>query len=147
MVFSKSMEFLKMNKEDYSIDIPEPQKGGSIIKLEISPRGTYLVAAIYNDQDHRIQKIVGWNVEEGKNINEENKDIEKGKDIGKEDEYIEKFEGIEQEGEKVEEVKNKKRKPIYVDLQDKTHICVSDDKILAYIGYRGKNTSEFSKYN
>ena len=92
MVFSKSMEFLKMNKEDYSIDIPEPQKGGSIIKLEISPRGTYLVAAIYNDQDHRIQKIVRWNVEdikEGEGIKEENEDAKEGIEI-KESEDIEK---------------------------------------------------------
>jgi len=129
-----------MNKEDYSIDIPEPQKGGSIIKLEISPRGTYLVAAIYNDQDHRIQKIVGWNVEEGKNINEENKDIEKGKDIGKEDEYIEKFECIKQKEDEIN---------VEVELhdKDKVHTCVSDDKILAYIFYRCNNKCEFSKYN
>ena len=129
--------------EGFSIDIsPEPQKGGSISKIEISPKGTYLAATICYDQGHKIQKIVGWNVKdikEGKDIKEDDEDIKK-------DEYKEKFEGIEQEGEKVEEVKNKKRKPIYVDQHDKTHICVSDDKILAYIGYRGKNTSEFSKY-
>ncbi len=130
-----------MTKDHVSIDVSP--KNGSIDKIEISPKGTYLVAAIRNDQDHKIQEIIGWNVKdikEGQDIIEENEDIEK------EDEYIEKFEGIEQEGEKVEEVKNKKRKPIYVDQHDKTHICVSDDKILAYIGYRGKNTSEFSKY-
>src|SRR6266542_1439419 len=134
VVFSKLMEFLKMNKEDYSIDISESQNGGSIIKLEISSRRTYLVAAIYNDQDHRIQKIVRWNVEEGKNINEENKDVEKGKDI-EEDEYIEKFEYIKQKEDEIN---------VEVELhdKDKVHICVSDDKILAYIFYRCNNKCE-----
>jgi len=88
-----------------SIDIPPgPQEGDSVSKIEISPNGTYLVAAICND--HKIKKIVGRNVRVGVDI-----DIEESKDV---------------------------------ELHDKTHICVSDDKILAYIDY---HSDEFSKYN
>ena len=108
-----------MNKDHISIDVSP--KGGSISKIEISPNGTYLVAAIRDDQDHKIQEMVGWNVE----------DIKVGVDIGV-SESIEK------------EIKDIKRWSIYVE-HDNTHICVSDDKILAYIDYHVDYTNEFSK--
>ncbi len=76
-----------MSKEHVSINVPTD---GSISKMEISPNGTYLVAAIC--KDHKIQKIVRWNVEdikEGEGIKEENEDAKEGIEI-KESEDIEK---------------------------------------------------------
>ena len=105
-----------------------PIEGGSISKIEISPNGTYLVAAICN-QDRKIQKIVGWNVE---NIKKENEDKKVVIDI-EENEYIEK---------KFNVIKIWSKHVV-----DNTHICVSDDKILAYIYYHNDKINEFSKYN
>ncbi len=111
-----------MSKDHVSIDIsvsidlsPKIRLGGSISKIEISPDGNYLVAAICGNQDHIIQKIVGWNVKYIKDI------------IGDEYEY-----------------KYEENNPIYVELHDKSHICVSNDRILACIDY---DDNEFSKYN
>ena len=76
-----------MSKEHVSINVPTD---GSISKMEISPNGTYLVAAIC--KDHKIQKIVRQNVEdikEGKGIKKENEDAKEGIEI-KESEDIEK---------------------------------------------------------
>jgi hypothetical protein len=110
-------------------------KGGSISKIEISPKGTYLIAAIL--QNDLFHTIVGWEVE----------DIEKGKDIGWKDEEVE---GIEQEDEQVKDEKDLKRNSIDVELNNKTktHICVSDDKILAYVDDDdGRfHINDFSKY-
>src|SRR6266542_2948049 len=122
--------------EDVSIDLTP--KGGSISKIAISPKGTYLIAAIL--QEDLFHKVVGWNVE----------DIEKGKDIGWKDEGIEIVEGVEQEDDEVKDKKDKKGNSINVELnnQTKTHICVSDDKILAYVDDDdGKfHTNDFSKF-
>jgi len=121
-----------MRPGDYvPIDIP---KGGSIGKIEISPNRTYLIAAVL--QEDLFHTVVGWNV----------KDIEKGKDIGWDDEDIEKV-----KVEEVKDKKDKKRNSIDVELNNKTktHICVSDDKILAYVDHDdGRfHTNDFSKYN
>ncbi|SRR6266542_410975 len=110
---------------------------GPISKIEISPNGTYLVAAICN-QDHKIQEIVGWNVKDDSmekqvifkwNVEEENEDIKVVVDIG--------------ESEDLE----KEVKDIKMCFVDNIHMCVSDDMILAYIYYQNDDTNEFSKYN
>ena len=79
-----------MDKDHFSVDmLPEPQKGDSISKMEISPNGTYLVA-VYK-QDNGFQKIVGWKVDdlgEGEFIDQENLEDEEdpeNEDLGKED--------------------------------------------------------------
>src|SRR5687768_9259325 len=96
-----------MSKEHVPIDIDDvpsiTPQCGPITRIEISPNGNYLVA--YSKQS---STMVGWNVE----------DIEEGKDLDM------------KEGEDLD---TKKNDMIEVKLYDETHICVSDDKILAYI--------------
>ncbi len=135
-------------EEDFTIDVMKGGSIGSIGKIAISPKRTYLIAAVL--QGDLFHTVVGWNV----------KDIEIGKDIGW-DEDIEKVddEDINKVG-KDEEVKVKKDKKdkkdkkinsIDVELNNKTktHICVSDDKILAYVDHDDDSfhTNDFSKYN
>ncbi len=121
-------------EEDFTIDVMKGGSIGSIGKIAISPKRTYLIAAVL--QGDLFHTVVGWNV----------KDIEKGKDIGWDDEDIEKV-----KVEEVKDKKDKKRNSIDVELNNKTktHICVSDDKILAYVDHDdGRfHTNDFSKYN
>ncbi len=107
--------------------------------MEISLNGKYLVT--YSEKD---KKIVSWNVEDIEDIKEgedtkEGED-EEGKDIKEEDikegknaiEIEDTKEGKNATDEKIKEITIKKR--IF-------NICVSNEKILAYI-----NKYEISKY-
>ena len=107
-----------MLPKDYVIDV-NAKKGGVIGKIEISPNGTYLIAVIL--EGDLFHTVVGWNV----------KDIDKGKDLGWEDEDIQST-----------------RIDVELNNKTKTHVCVSDDKVLAFVDDDDGRflTNDFSKY-